>query len=131
MRQIIAVALATILFAACQQATPDVDDVTEPGILVGAQRSCAELELSDIRCTTLVLRAAAALDAARPDHADVTGQTLHEEGNPPAGTTLPPRTTTIPLIVVFTLEDGRRVAVPTHCPREPAAGDQGCDSRVR
>ena len=131
MRHVIAVALAALLLGACQQATPDVDDVTEPGVVVGAQRTCAELDLSDIRCTTLVLRAAATLDAERPDHADVTGQTLHEEADPPAGTTNPPRTTTIPLIVVFTLEDGSRVAVPTHCPREPASGDQGCDLRVR
>jgi len=106
-------------------------DVTEPGVYVGAARSCAELGLSDIRCTTLTLRAAAALDTARPNHSPIASRTLHEAGQPPAGVSLEPRTTTVPVIVVFRLQDGSQIAVPTFCPRNPPAGDRGCDPRVR
>jgi hypothetical protein len=125
-----ALVLASASLAACQP-TVSPYDVVEPNVFVGPQRTCAELELSDIRCTILQLRAAAALDAQRPGHAGIASRTLHAEGAPPAGQSIPPRTTTIPVIVVFNLEDGSRIAIPTHCPRLPDAGDEGCDTRVR
>lgn len=137
-RRLLGLALAGLV-AACQttvspspapSSAPSYD-VVEPGVVVGPERTCDQLQLSDIRCTILQLRAAADLEAERPGHADVATRTLHAEGDPPAGTTRPPRTTTIPVIVVFTLQDGTRIAVPTHCPRDGAADDQGCDPRVR
>ena len=122
--------LAVLVLGACNPVASPSYDVTDPTVRVGPQRSCAELDLSDIRCTLLQLRAATLLDVERPGHGPYT-TTLHEAAAPAAGESVPPRTTVIPVIVVFKLQSGTSVAVPVHCPREPTGGDQACDPRIQ
>jgi hypothetical protein len=122
--------LAVLVLVACNPVASPSYDVTDPTVRVGPQRTCAELQLSDIRCTLLQLRAATQLDVERPGHGPYT-TTLHQEAAPAAGESVPPRTTVVPLIVVFKLESGPSVAVPVHCPREPTGGDQACDPRIQ
>lgn len=116
--------------AAC--GTPQANyDVIAPDVYVGAERSCSDLELSDVRCTAMVLRAATELEEARPGHAAVKSRSFHAVGQPPAGVSVPPRTTEIPAIVVFALEDGKLVAVPIVCPRGGSTADNACNPQVR
>ena len=102
-----------------------------PDVYVGAERSCRDLDLSDVRCTAIILRAVVELDEARPGHAAVKSRSLHADGQPPAGTTPAPRTVDVPAIVVFLLEDGKRVAVPILCPRGGSTTDNACNPRVQ
>jgi hypothetical protein len=119
-----------LLLAAC--GTPQASyDVIAPDVYVGAERSCRDLDLSDVRCTAIVLRAVIELDEARPGHAAVETRSFHEEGQPPAGASVPPRATEIPAIVVFGLEDGKQVAVPIFCPRGGSTTDNACNPRVQ
>jgi hypothetical protein len=106
-------------------------DVIAPDVYVGAERSCRDLELSDVRCTAIILRAIVELDEARQGHAAVKSRSLHAEGEPPSGTTPAPRTQDLPAIVVFVLEDGQRVAIPIFCPRGGSMTDNACNPRVQ
>lgn len=106
-------------------------DIIAPDVYVGAERSCSDLELSDVRCTAMVLRAATELEKERPEHAAVKSRSFHAVGQPPAGASAPPRTTEIPAIVVFALEDGKQVAVPIVCPRGGSTTDNACNPQVR
>ncbi|HVL53306.1 MAG TPA: hypothetical protein VM344_03515 [Vitreimonas sp.] len=121
-------ALLAGLLAACQ-AFPAPIQMTDPRVTAGAERSCEQLGLSDIRCTLLILRAAAELDRSHPD-AVVTGRELHEAGAAPAGQSPIPSSQVVAAIVVFTLEGGSRVGVPLICPRDPAGSDQACNPQV-
>jgi hypothetical protein len=116
--------------AAC--GTPPANyDVIAPDVYVGPERSCGDLGLSDVRCTAMVLRATTELEKARPGHAAVKSRSFHAVGQPPAGASVPPRTTEIPAIVVFALEDGKQVAVPIVCPRGGSTTDNACNPQVR
>ena len=76
------IALGFVL-AAC--GTPQASyDVIAPNVYVGAERSCRDLELSDVRCTAIILRAVRELDEARPGHAAVKSRSLHADGYPVA-----------------------------------------------
>jgi hypothetical protein len=131
MRHLAAVCLSLGVFlATC--GTPQASyDVIAPGVYVGAERSCRDLELSDVRCTAIILRAVIELDEARPGHAAVKSRSFHAEGQPPSGVSPAPRTVDVPAIVVFLLEDGKRVAVPIFCPRGGSTTDNACNPRVR
>ena len=118
-----------VLLAGC--GSPPVYDVIVPNVYVGPERSCRDLDLSDVRCTAIILRAVVELDDARPGHAGVKSRSLHQEGGPPSGVTPAPRTEDVPAIVVFLLEDGNRVAVPILCPRGGSTTDNACNPRVR
>ena len=126
-------AALAIIVGACQPTADTTIENLEPGIVVGATRTCDELQLSEVRCSSMKLRAAAMLENARPGHSPIVNARteLHAEGDPPAGQSPAPRTTVVPVIVVFTLQDGSRIAIPVHCPRDPAAGDPACDPRIR
>ena len=106
-------------------------DMTDPRVTAGAERSCEQLELSEIRCSLLTLRAAQELDTARPGHARVADRAMHEAGDPAAGQERLPATLVVPAVVVFTLEDGQRVGVPLICPRDADGSDRACDPRVQ
>lgn len=123
-----ATALLAVVFAGC---SGQPVDMTDPRVSAGAERSCAELELSEIRCSLLTLRAASELDTARPGHARVTGRTLHEEGDRPAGQEPVPDSLLVPAVVVFVLEGGERIGVPLFCPRSSDGADRACDPRVQ
>ena len=125
----IAAALVALLLAACQ-AVPAPVEILDPRIGLGALRSCAELGLSDVRCTLVRLRAARTLQDARPD-AVVTSQVLHEAGAAPAGQSPIPRSQLVAAVVVFTMNDGSRVGVPVLCPTDPSGADRTCDPRIR
>ena len=131
MRYLAALCLSLgVALAAC--GTPQASyDVIAPDVFVGAERSCRDLDLSDVRCTAIVLRAVKELDTARAGHAAVKTRSFHEEGQPPAGVSVPPRTTEIPAIVVFALEDGKQIAVPIFCPRGGSTTDNACNPRVQ
>jgi hypothetical protein len=122
-------ALLALALAACQPA-PAIE-TTDPRVAAGPAKSCADLEISAVRCTLLTLRAAAQLDDERPDHAEVTAQAMHEAVEPVAGQSPLPDSTVTPAVVVFTLADGSRIGVPLLCPREPSAADRACDPRVQ
>ena len=122
--------LVALLLVACQAATPSIAS-TDARVAVGAKKTCAELKLSDVRCTLITLRAARELDRVRPDHARVTAQELHEATTPPAGQSGLPSSQVAAAVVVFTLEGGERVGVPVLCARDSAGGDQACDARVQ
>ncbi len=104
--------------------------MTDPRVSVGAERTCEELELSEIRCSLLTLRAARELDTARPEHPRVTDRSLHEAGDTPSGQEPLPDSLVVPAVVVFTLEGGARVGVPLFCPRDADGSDQACDPRI-
>jgi len=114
---------------ACQT-TPAIDMI-DARVTAGAGKTCAELELSSVRCTLLTLRAAKALDEERPNHARVTSQAFHEAGEAGAGQSAMPDSIVVPGVVVFTLDDGTRVGVPLLCPRQPDSSDQACNPRVQ
>jgi hypothetical protein len=116
--------------AACGTPQPSYD-VIVPNVYVGPERSCPELELSAVRCTTMILRAARELDDARPGHAAVKSRSIHADGQPPSGVSPAPRTEDLPAIVVFVLEDGRQVAVPIFCPRGGSTTDDACNPRIQ
>jgi hypothetical protein len=115
--------------AACQAAAPI--DMTDPRVTAGAEKSCADLEISSVRCTLLTLRAARSLDDERPDHAPVASQAIHEAEAPAEGQERLPDSVVVPGVVVFTLEDGSRVGVPLLCPRTPSVTDDACNPAVR
>lgn len=106
-------------------------DVIVPDVYVGPERSCRDLEFSDVRCTAIVLRAAKELDEARPGHAAVKSRSIHADGQPPSGVSPAPRTEDVPAIVVFVLEDGTQVAVPVFCPRGGSTSDDACNPRIQ
>jgi hypothetical protein len=124
---VLAVGLAVVACGGPQQSY----DVVAPNVYVGAERSCHDLAMSDVRCTAIVLRAVKELDTERPGHAAVKSRSFHEEGQPPSGASAPPRTTDLPVIVVFALEDGKQVAVPIFCPRGGSTADNACNPRVK
>ncbi len=133
MRRLLSVVLPAVLLASalgCQPATPTIETI-DPRVTAGAQKSCSELGLSDVRCTLLTLRAARELDEERPDHAGIDGQTLHEAGPAPAGQSPIPGSQTVAMVVVFQLEDGSQVGVPLFCPSNPSGQDQACDPRIQ
>jgi hypothetical protein len=129
-RGIAAVLALGFVLAGC--GTPQASyDVIAPNVYVGAERSCRDLELSDVRCTAIILRAVKELGEARPGHAAVKSRSLHADGQPPSGVTPAPRTEDVPAIVVFVLEDGKQVAVPIFCPRGGSTTDNACNPRVQ
>jgi hypothetical protein len=123
-------ALLALALAACQAAPPPSVEPIDPRVSVGAARSCHELGLSDVRCTLLRLRAAKTFEEARPE-AVVASQELHEAGTPPHGQSPIPGSQTVPVVVVFILEDGARVSVPVLCPRNPSGNDPACNPQVQ
>jgi hypothetical protein len=129
----LAVALGIALgFVLAGCGTPQASyDVIAPNVYVGAERSCHDLELSDVRCTAIILRAVKELDEARPGHAAVKSRSLHADGQPPSGVSPAPRTEDVPAIVVFVLEDGMQVAVPIFCPRGGSTSDNACNPRIQ
>jgi hypothetical protein len=128
-RALAGLAIALVV-AAC--GTPQASyDVLVSNVFVGAERSCADLELSDVRCTAIILRAARELDDMRPGHALVKSRSLHEKGQPPAGASVAPLTEDVPAIVVFVLADGTQVAIPILCPRGGSTTDNACNPRVQ
>lgn len=129
-RRRVAAALFALAVAACQPAQPAID-MTDTRVAAGAPRSCAELELSSVRCTLLTLRAAQRLEVDRPDHAPVASQAMHEATAPAEGKEGVPDSIVVPAVVVFTLEDGSRVGVPLLCPRASDGSDRACDPRVQ
>jgi hypothetical protein len=102
----------------------------DPRVTAGAQRSCAELGLSAVRCTLVTLRGTALLDEQRPDHGAIASQALHAVGDAAAGQSPLPEDTVIPAVVVFTMADGSRIGVPVLCPRGAGASDPACDTRT-
>lgn len=104
--------------------------MTDPAVSVGAERSCHDLGLSDVRCTAIILRAAKGLDTARPGHAAITGRALHAAGPVPVGASADP-TTEVAAIVVFSLADGRQVAIPTVCPKNGSTSDPVCNPQLQ
>ena len=125
----VALTLVTATLAAC--ATAPAIETTDPRVTAGPPRSCADLDLSSVRCTLLTLRAARMLDDQRPNHPRVTAQAFHEAGGPAPGQSPVPDGLVVPGVVVFTLEDGSRIGVPVLCPREPSDADRACDPRVQ
>jgi hypothetical protein len=119
-----------LVLAACGAPQPSYD-VIAPNVYVGAERTCGDLELSDVRCTAIILRAVMELDEARPGHAAIRSRSLHAEEQPPSGVSPAPRTEDVPAIVVFVLDDGTRVAVPVFCPRGGSTSDNACNPRVQ
>jgi hypothetical protein len=103
----------------------------DPRVSAGAQRSCADLELSAVRCTLVTLRGTALLDEQRPDHGAITSQALHAVGEAPAGQSPLPENTVVPAVVVFTMADGSRIGVPVLCPRGATESDPACDVRTQ
>jgi hypothetical protein len=123
------VALAVLVAVAasgCGGPAPSYD-VTEPNVFVGAERTCAELDLSTLRCNAVQLRAASELEKLRPGHVPVAKRTLHQKGSAPAGASVPPLTQDVAAIVVFELQDGTRIAVPVLCPRGGTTSDDACN----
>jgi hypothetical protein len=127
MRPVLAV-LVGLALAACQAATPV--EMSDPRVAAGGVKSCADLGLSDVRCTLLKLRAARELETLRPD-AEATEQELHEAVAPPAGQSPIPGTQVAVAVVVFTLDDGSSLGVPVLCPREPPEGDPACNPQTQ
>jgi hypothetical protein len=127
-RRVIAAALAVAL-AACQAAPAPSVEPLDPRVSVGAIRTCAELGLSDIRCSLLKLRAAKALLDTHPG-AVVESQELHEAGTPPAGQSAVPGSQVVAMVMVYVLDGGSRVSVPVLCPRDADGGDPACNPQV-
>lgn len=130
MRRLVLAATLAATVLGCQPTGPAIE-TTDPRVTVGAQRSCSELGLSEVRCTLVTLRAARQLDEARPGHVSIDTQALHEAGAPPAGQSPIPASQAVAAVVVFTLDDGSRIGVPVLCPTDPSGGDQACDPRIQ
>ena len=104
--------------------------MTDPRVSAGAQRTCAELELSAVRCTLVTLRGTKLLDEQRPDHGEIASQALHAATARAAGQSPLPGDTVVPAVVVFTMADGSRIGVPVICPVGADESDPACDPRT-
>jgi hypothetical protein len=123
------VAVAAVAMAGCQLSAPTID-MTDARVAAGAQRSCAELELTEVRCTLITLRGAALLEEQRPDHPDLTGAAVLHEARTADGQSPLPENTVVPAVVVFTTADGAKIGVPVLCPAGADESDPACDPRT-
>jgi hypothetical protein len=133
-RRLLPIALGALVFAAfaaaCGNPAPSRSiDIAEGNIAVGPERTCAQLNLPQIRCDTLLVRAFSELDRTRPQHADVKSRTLHAVEPAASGSPMPSNIV-VPMVVVFDLTDGSLVAVPLLCPQNDTSGDVACDTRI-
>jgi hypothetical protein len=114
---------------ACQPTAPAID-MTDPRVAAGPQRSCAELELTEVRCTLVTLRGATLLEEQRPDHPELKSGAVLHEAETASGQSPLPENTTVPAVVVFTTTDGSRIGVPVLCPVGADESDPACDPRT-
>jgi hypothetical protein len=125
--------LVALAMAGCQGvATPTPSDVEmlDTRVTVGPERTCAEMQFSDTRCTLLTLRAARHFEDARPD-VDFASQELHEAGPAPAGQSPIPASQVAVAVFVFVLDDGSRIGVPVLCPAAGSTTDQTCNPQLQ
>jgi hypothetical protein len=133
-RPLLPLALAALLVAAfaaaCGNPAPSRSiDIAEGNVAVGPERTCAQLNLPQIRCDTLLVRAFGELDRTRPQHADVKSRSIHAVAPAASGSPMP-SSIVVPMVVVFELTDGSLVAVPLFCPQNDTSRDVACDTRI-